>query len=156
MQTDALAAPLTEDHAEEAAALWRAAGLVRPWNDPLGDFRRAVAGPASAVLGVVEDGPSEGGTLVATAMVGVDGHRGWVYYVAVHPSRQGKGLGSAVMRAAEDWLRDAGAPKVQLMVRAGNRDVVRFYERLGYTDQDTLTLGRFLDPELEQLRRELS
>lgn len=86
-------------------------------------------------------------------MVGVDGHRGWVYYLAVDPDRQGTGLGRQLMAAAEEWLRGAGAPKVQLMVRGTNRVVLGFYERLGYSDQSTVTLGKFLDPELEELRR---
>ena len=58
-----------------------------------------------------------GAAIVATAMVGHDGHRGWVYYVAVDPDSQGKGLGRAIMKAAEDWLRAAGIAKLQLLVR---------------------------------------
>ncbi|MDR2255955.1 MAG: GNAT family acetyltransferase [Arthrobacter sp.] len=140
--------PLVLDQADAAAALWEEAGLVRPWNDPRGDFARAVVGPTSAVLGLVEDGE-----LIASAMVGVDGHRGWVYYVAVAASRRGRGLGRAAMEAAEAWLLAAGAPKVQLMVRGSNAAVLGFYARLGYADQDTVVLGKFLDPELEALRR---
>lgn len=140
--------PLAPDHAPAAAALWEEAGLVRPWNDPRGDFLRAVQGGTSVVLGLLD-----GGELVATAMVGADGHRGWVYYVAVAASRQGTGLGRAAMEAAEAWLREAGAPKVQLLVRSTNEKVLGFYERLGYADQSTSVLGKFLDPELEALRR---
>lgn len=148
MNNPAPIAPLSPDHAASAAALWEACGLVRPWNDPVGDFLRAVSGPSSAVLGLVHDD-----AVLASAMVGTDGHRGWVHYVAVHPDRRREGLGVAIMRAAEEWLRDAAAPKVQLMVRSTNRAVLGFYTALGYTDQDTLTLGRFLDPDLERLRR---
>lgn len=166
---------LGAEHAEAAAALWTQAGLVRPWNDPRGDFLRAVTGPTSAVLGVIgtlddagagtadgsQQGAGPGGAaptvsamaLRGTAMVGADGHRGWVYYVAVRPQDQGQGLGVLLMAAAEDWLRQAGAPKVQLMVRTSNTAVVGFYERLGYADQETSVLGKFLDPELEALRR---
>lgn len=152
---------LGAEHAEAAAELWRATGLVRPWNDPLGDFLRATSGPTSAVLGVLDDAaagsavesPASGTALRATAMVGADGHRGWVYYMAVRPQDQGRGLGALLMAAAEDWLRQAGAPKVQLMVRTSNAAVAGFYERLGYADQETSVLGKFLDPELEALRR---
>jgi len=77
-----------------AVALWEEAGLTRPWNDADADFLRAVAGPASAVLGT-----RDGGNLLATAMVGHDGHRGWVYYLAVSPSAQGAGLGRRLMEA---------------------------------------------------------
>lgn len=139
---------LRSEHAESAAELWREAGLVRPWNDPIADFERAIHGSASAVLGL-----QRAGELVATAMVGVDGHRGWVYYVAVSPAHRGSGLGRAAMDAAEVWLCEAGAPKVQLMVRSTNAAVMGFYERLGYADQETAVLGKFLDPALEALRR---
>jgi len=120
-------------------ALWEACGLTRPWNPPDADFDRAVAGPTSAVLGVVSDGQ-----VVATAMAGQDGHRGWVYYLAVAPDRRRSGLGRCLMTAAEQWLADAGVPKVQLMVRTSNEAVLAFYDRLGYEDQETVVLGRWL------------
>ena len=123
-----------------AIALWEACGLTRPWNPPDTDFDRAVGGQTSAVLGVVEPD----GTVVATAMVGHDGHRGWVYYLAVAPDRRRSGLGRVLMTAAEQWLGEAGVPKVQLMVRTGNEAVQAFYARLGYAEQDTVVLGRWL------------
>ncbi len=139
---------LPDDQRDAAVALWHACGLTRPWNDPDADLARALAGPASTVLGALD-----GETLVGTAMVGHDGHRGWVYYVAVDPGRQRTGLGRQLMAAAEAWLDERGVPKVQLMVRAGNDAVVGFYEALGYTDQGVVTMGRFLDPALEARRR---
>jgi ribosomal protein S18 acetylase RimI-like enzyme len=124
---------------EPAAELWTAAGLTRPWNDPLADFDRAIAGATSTVLGL-----RDGSELVGTVMVGHDGHRGWVYYLAVADSHQGRGLGSALMAAAEQWLRSRGAVKVQLMVRESNRDVVAFYARLGYQQDEVSVLARWL------------
>jgi ribosomal protein S18 acetylase RimI-like enzyme len=120
-------------------ALWEACGLTRPWNDPAADFARAVAGPASAVLLL-----REGESLAASVMVGCDGHRGWVYYLAVSPARRRAGLGRAMMDAAEAWLRARGAPKLQLMVREDNEDALGFYEALGLERQKVVTLGRFL------------
>jgi ribosomal protein S18 acetylase RimI-like enzyme len=120
-------------------ALWEACGLTRPWNDPAVDFARAVAGPASAVLLL-----REGGALAASVMVGFDGHRGWVYYLAVAPERRRAGLGRVMMDAAEAWLRARGAPKIQLMVRADNEAALGFYESLGLDRQQVVTLGRFL------------
>ena len=67
-------------------------------------------------------------------MVGHDGHRGWVYYLAVEENRRGTGLGAHLMSAAENWLREHGAVKVQLMVRSTNEAVLGFYEHLGYED----------------------
>jgi ribosomal protein S18 acetylase RimI-like enzyme len=120
-------------------ALWEACGLTRPWNDPKRDFDLALASEASAVLVV-----REGEVLAGSVMVGFDGHRGWVYYLAVSPDHRRKGLGRALMAAAEDWLRARGAPKIQLMVREEN-DAVGFYEALGLERQKVVTLGRFLD-----------
>ena len=120
--------------------LWESCGLTRPWNDPGLDFDRAVAGPTSAVLVAVdEDGVVEG-----SAMVGADGHRGWAYYLAVRPDRRGRGLGRTVMAAAEAWLRDAGMPKLELMVRADNAEAHRFYDALGYESSDVVVRQTWL------------
>jgi len=120
-------------------ALWEACGLTRPWNDPARDFALALGSGASAVLVV-----RKGDALVGSVMVGFDGHRGWVYYLAVSPAHRRKGLGRALMAAAEAWLRARGAPKIQLMVREGN-DALGFYQALGLERQKVVTLGRFLD-----------
>lgn len=124
----------------EAVALWRACGLTRPWNDPVEDLHRALAGPASTVLAAVE-----GDVLVGTVMTGHDGHRGWLYYLAVREDRRGTGTGRALVAACEQWARDRGVPKVQLMVRGGNAGAVAFYARLGYEPADVVVLGRRLD-----------
>jgi len=117
--------------------LWEAARLTRPWNPPLADFDRALAGPSSTILVGFD-----AGEMVATAMVGDDGHRGWIYYVAVPVSRRGQGLGAEIVRAAEDWLRARGCPKVELMVRDDNSEIIGFYEALGYVTDAVRVLGR--------------
>lgn len=127
------------DDADQVIALWRACDLTRPWNDPAADFARAIEGEASAILL-----HRDGGTLAASVMVGHDGHRGWVYYMAVSPDRRRAGLGREMMAAAEAWLRARGVPKIQLMVRDSNIDALGFYEALGLERQPVITLGRFL------------
>ncbi|SFK40634.1 Acetyltransferase (GNAT) family protein [Sphingomonas sp. NFR04] len=124
---------------DAVTALWQSAGLTRPWNDPAADFDRAVNGAGSAIL-LLRDGAA----LIGTAMVGEDGHRGWVYYLAVAESARGQGHGRALMAAAEAWLRARGCPKLQLMVRAGNDAAIGFYRALGLEVQPVVTLGRFL------------
>lgn len=119
--------------------LWDACGLLRTWNDPQADLRRALYHPTADVFGGFEDG-----ALIATAMAGYDGHRGWLYYVAVAPDRQHAGLGEKIVAHAEDWLKSLGAPKVMLMVRTGNPSA-DFYERLGYELSDVATYGKFFD-----------
>lgn len=130
-----------------AVRLWRDCDLTRPWNDPDTDLARALRGPSATVLAAVLDGE-----LLGTVMVGHDGHRGWVYYLAVRPDQRGNGIGRDLMAAAESWLKDQGVPKLQLMVRVDNSAVITFYERLGYVDQKAVVLGRFLDEELQALR----
>lgn len=132
--------PLAAADAEAAVTLWQAAGLTRPWNDPHADFARALAEPGADVLGL-----RDGDALVATVMVGDDGHRGWVYYLAVAPDRQRHGLGRVLMAAAEAWLRARGCAKLNLMVRHDNAAALGFYARLGYADGAVVTLGKRLD-----------
>lgn len=134
-------AQLDESDEADAVALWQQTGLTRPWNSPEADFRRAVLGASSAVLGL-RDGQ---GMLLGTAMVGDDGHRGWVYYLAVAQPARHSGLGRSLMGAAEAWLMARGCPKVQFMVRTDNRTVRDFYDHLGYAEQECLVMGRRLD-----------
>lgn len=126
---------------EAAVALWEECGLTRPWNDPRADLARAVAGPSSAVLAAFSDT----GDLLGTAMVGHDGHRGWVYYLAVAPTARGAGLGRSLMTACEQWAQDRGIAKLMLMVRGSNTEVLGFYGALGYAVEDTRVLSRWLD-----------
>jgi hypothetical protein len=128
---------LRDAEIEAAVTLWEACGLTRPWNDPRADAKRALAGETSTILAL-----REAGRLVATAMVGADGHRGWVYYLAVEPDRRGRRLGEAMMRAAEAWVRARGMPKLQLMVRGDNAAVVRFYETIGYEIEDRTVMSK--------------
>ncbi len=78
-------------------------------------------------------------------MVGADGHRGWVYYLAADPELRLQGLGRAMMEACEVWARERGVPKIQLMVRAGNLATIGFYRALGYQQEDTVVLGKRFD-----------
>ena len=88
--------------------------------------------------------------IVGSVMTGFDGHRGWVYYLAVQPDQQGLGLGRKLMGAAENWLRQRGAPKIQLMVRADNDAALDFYDRLGFERQNVVTLGRFITTQPDE------
>jgi hypothetical protein len=74
-------------------------------------------------------------------MVGTDGHRGWVYYLAVDPDQRGRRHGEAMMRAAEAWVQARGMPKLQLMVRSGNSAVVGFYKAIGYDVEEVTVMS---------------
>ena len=122
--------PVEDAEVAGVIALWETCGLTRPWNDPDKDIAFARSGPASDLL----------------VMVGHDGHRGIVYYVATHPDFQRKGLGAAAMRAAESWLTQRGVWKLNLLVRAENEAVRSFYEKLGYEVEPRLCMARKLIP----------
>ncbi|MFF2369655.1 GNAT family acetyltransferase [Agromyces sp. NPDC058110] len=127
---------------EAVVALWRDAGLVKPWNDPYLDIeRKLTVQPELFLVG------ESVGAVVGTAMIGYDGHRGWVNYLAVADPARGTGLGRALMREAERLLVERGCPKLNLQVRTSNADVIAFYERLGYAHDDVASLGKRLIPD---------
>lgn len=131
--------PATPADAAAVTALWHACGLTRPWNDPAADFALALGDAAATVLVA-----RRGAVIAGSVMVGFDGHRGWVYYLAADPNARRIGLGRALMEAAEAWLRARGAPKLQLMLRSENSAALGFYQALGLERQDVVVLGRFL------------
>ena len=120
-------------------ALWEACGLTREWNPPERDLSDALAGATSTVLVAVADG-----AVVGTVLAGFDGHRAWLYYLAVAPEHRGTGLARELVTTAEGWLRRQGARKVQLMVRAGS-EAQGLYPHLGYERQDVAVYGRWLE-----------
>jgi len=130
----------TDDDEPKIVALWRECGLVTSYNDPVSDFRFAKGGPSSDVLVGLDDA----GELRASVMVGHDGHRGWLYYVASSPDVRGLGFGRDIVRAGEEWLRLRGIAKVQLMVRETNTKVVGFYERLGFETAPRVVMSKWL------------
>ena len=125
---------------QAVVALWRACDLVASYNDPVADFRFAKAGPCSDVLVAVDDA----GEVAGSVMVGHDGHRGWLYYVASRPTSRSKGVGRRMVQAAENWLRERGIVKVQLLVRETNTKVVSFYEHLGFEVAPRVVMSRWL------------
>jgi ribosomal protein S18 acetylase RimI-like enzyme len=129
--------------ADEAAVveLWRRCALVVPWNDPYEDIQIKVAfQPNLFFVGEID------GHVVATAMAGYDGHRGWINYLGVDPDYRRLGIGTAMMDRAEQALRALGCPKINLQVRESNRAVTAFYERLGFSDDHVIGLGKRLTP----------
>lgn len=132
-------APLLADEADAATALWTEAGLVRAWNDPSADIAAALACPTATILAA-----RDGARVVATVMVGYDGHRGWLYYLAVATAHRGTGLGRAMVAAAEEWLVGQGAHVIRLMVREENEAVTGFYRAAGYEESGMIVMGKRL------------
>ena len=133
-------APIEDDDVASVVSLWERCGLTQPWNDPAADIALARRDGNAAVL-VGRDGER----IVASVMVGHDGHRGWVYYVSVDPECRGKGFGRIIMTAAEQWLRERGILKLMLIVRRANAKVQAFYETLDYSEQDRILYAKWLD-----------
>lgn len=132
--------PFQEADTEAVVALWQVCGLTRPWNDPRRDIaRKSAVQPQLFVVAEVN------GQLAGTVMAGYDGHRGWVNYLAVAPPWQGRGLGRQLMAHAEAGLNAMGCPKINLQVRAGNSQALAFYRRLGFLQDDVLSLGKRLE-----------
>jgi len=84
------------------------------------------------------------GSIVGAVMGGYDGHRGWIYSLAVAPGHRGQGIGTALVRRVEAALAALGCLKVNLQVRASNHGVVRFYERIGYDVEERVSMGKRL------------
>ena len=135
--------PFASADEDAVIALWEAAGLTRPWNDPRKDIARKLDVQPEGFLVAVADGE-----VVGSVMAGYDGHRGWVNYLAVAPGSRRSGVGRTLMAAAEGILEGLGCPKVNLQIRATNRAAVSFYEALGYSTDDVISLGRRLEHDL--------
>jgi ribosomal protein S18 acetylase RimI-like enzyme len=136
--------PIEDRDVERVAALWENCGLTRPWNDPQADIALARRSPQAEVFVGLE-----GSRLIASVLCGSDGHRGWLYYLAVDPEQQMNGLGKRMVARAEAWLRAQGVPKVELMIRDGNESVRDFYEAIGYAVEPRVVMSRWLSPRAE-------
>lgn len=128
------------DDEDAVIQLWHACNLVFPQNNPHKDIQRKLAcQPELFLVGV------ENNRIVASVMVGYDGHRGWLNYVAVDPVHQRTGLGRQLLAEAEKRLRALGCPKINLQVRRSNSQVLAFYRRLGFVEDESISMGKRLE-----------
>jgi len=129
----------TEDR-DAVIALWDACGLLRAWNNPYRDIERKLGvQPELFLVGI-----DANQRIIASAMAGFDGHRGWVNYLAVAPDKRRLSLGRQLMNEAERLLAERGCPKLNLQVRTGNLEVLEFYRKLGYVQDDVVSFGKRL------------
>ncbi|MCH7943451.1 MAG: GNAT family acetyltransferase [Proteobacteria bacterium] len=135
--------PLVDAEQDSVAALWRACDLVVSYNPPAHDIAFCRASPNSELF-VAVDGD---GAVVASVMTGHDGHRGWLYYVAVDPAMRGENLGRQMVAHAENWLKSLGVRKVNLMIRETNVAVRAFYESIGYCVEPRTAMARWIADE---------
>ncbi len=137
--------PFAEGDEAAVAALWRRAGLTVPYNDPYADIAFCRATPTAELFVAEDPEPADGVRIVATAMAGYDGHRGWLYYVATDPRRARRGLGRRIVARAEKWLAARGVRKINLLIREDNADVRAFYARIGFEETPRIVMARWLD-----------
>jgi ribosomal protein S18 acetylase RimI-like enzyme len=132
--------PFADADEPAVIALWREVFPDEPaHNDPATVIRLKRAVQPELFL-VAASGPD----VIGTVMAGYDGHRGWIYTVAVSPRHRRQGVGTALIRRAEEALTALGCPKVNLQVRATNRGVVAFYEAVGYAVEERVSMGKRL------------
>lgn len=129
--------PYQNDDEEVVIKLWIDCGLLVPQNNPQKDIQMKMAfQPDLFLVGTMEN------KVVATAMIGYEGHRGWVNYLAVSPSYQKKGYGRDIMKAAEEKLKAIGCPKLNIQVRTTNTGVIEFYKRIGFASDNVIGFGK--------------
>jgi ribosomal protein S18 acetylase RimI-like enzyme len=132
------------DVADEDAVveLWQRCALTRAWNDPRKDIQRKLTTqPELFLVGELQ------GAIIGSVMAGYDGHRGWVNYLAVAPEHRSKGYGRLLMQHVEEALTARGCPKLNIQVRSGNREVLEFYRKIGYSTEERVSLGKRLIPD---------
>ena len=141
-QKQMLVRPYRTDDEESLVSLWQVCELTVPWNNPHKDIARKLqVQPELFLVGILDS------RLIATVMGGYDGHRGWINYLAVHPDFQGKGYGQEIMNSVEIGLREMGCPKINLQIRRGNNKIASFYQKLGFTSDNVVSMGKRLEDD---------
>ena len=132
--------PFKESDEDAVIDLWERCGLIRPWNDPRKDIARKMTVQQELfVVGVMN------GTIVASAMAGYEGHRGWVNYLAVDPRYRRDGLGRRLMSYVEKRLAKLGCPKINIQIRQDNLEAIAFYKRIGFKKDDVVSFSKRLE-----------
>ncbi|MDP6165766.1 MAG: GNAT family acetyltransferase [Gammaproteobacteria bacterium] len=128
-----------QDWQQRVIELWQKCGLIRSWNDPEQDIFRKLTDTMGRFVLLLDDNK-----LIGSMMIGYDGHRGSVNYLAVQPDYQKQGAGRLMMDYCEDYLVTLGCPKINLCVRNTNVAVLDFYAALGYQADPVVVLGKRL------------
>jgi ribosomal protein S18 acetylase RimI-like enzyme len=130
------------DDEDAVVGLWVACQLIGPLNNPHQDIARKMrVNPEWFLVGELD------GRIVATCMVGYEGHRGWINYLAVAPEYQRRGIARQIMEEAERLLREAGCPKINLQVRTANAQVIEFYKSIGFNVDAVVSMGKRLETD---------
>jgi ribosomal protein S18 acetylase RimI-like enzyme len=134
--------PYRNEDEQEVIALWFACRLVVPANNPKRDIeRKLLVNPELFLVGGLDK------QIVATCMAGYEGHRGWINYLAVSPDHRRQGFATMMMTEAAQRLKSVGCPKINIQIRATNKTVIAFYESMGFTNDDVLSMGKRLESD---------
>jgi ribosomal protein S18 acetylase RimI-like enzyme len=141
-ESSLLIRPFQTEDEDALVALWKMCELTVSWNNPHKDIARKLqVQPELFLVGIL------GNSLIATVMGGYEGHRGWINYLAVHPDFHGKGYGQGIMNSVETVLREMGCPKINLQIRRGNDKIASFYQKLGFTSDNVVSMGKRLEDD---------
>ena len=132
------------NHREQVIALWKAVfGYETAHNRPDLVIDKKIA---------IDDGlffvALAGVEVVGTVMAGYDGHRGWIYSVAVHPDHRKQSIGSGLVSHAERILAEKGCMKINLQIMQGNETVAAFYSSLGYCEENRVSMGKRINENI--------
>ena len=141
-ESSLLIRPFQTEDEDALVALWKMCELTVPWNNPHKDIARKIQiQPELFLVGILDS------NLIATVMGGYDGHRGWVNFLAVHPDFRENGYGQKIMNSVETEIRKMGCSKINLQIRTGNDKVASFYQKLGFTNDDVVSMGKRLEAD---------
>ncbi len=127
---------------KQVIALWQQCNLITPSNNPQRDIERKINdSPELFFVGQKDN------KIIASCMAGYDGHRGWIYYLAVQQNLQRTGIASKIIEYAEQNLMRMGCPKINLMIRESNTEVISFYRKTGYENDPVLVLSKRLSED---------
>lgn len=130
---------LRRSDGDAVRALWRACGIRdRPGDDDASLAAMASRNPGLCIVGC------EGDRIVASALTGFDGRRGWLYHVATHPDLRRRGIASLLVRTIEDRLREMGCRKLNLIVWEGEDEAMAFWTGIGYYREKTVEFAKEL------------
>ncbi|MCP4260112.1 MAG: GNAT family acetyltransferase [Planctomycetes bacterium] len=138
-QENLLIRPYQDRDEKNVIQLWHNCNLVVPWNDPKLDIEcKLKVNPDLFLVGLIE------GKIIATAMGGYDGHRGWINYLAVSQEIRQKGVGRRIVEQVEAKLSKLGCPKINIQIRSSNQDAIDFYGKIGFSIDDVISMDKRL------------
>ena len=141
-ESSLLIRPFQTEDEDALVALWKMCELTVSWNNPHKDIARKLqVQPELFLVGILDS------SLIATVMGGYEGHRGWINFLAVHPDFRENGYGQEIMNSVETKIREMGCPKINLQIRTGNNKIASFYQKLGFTNDHVVSMGKRLEAD---------